>query len=85
MKRRILAFSSAIVGAAYLAPVLWAGNESNPVDQGGQVAGGLSGASNGGGGSLPFTGLNLAFLIVGGLVLIATGLLLRRRRSGAAG
>ncbi len=30
-------------------------------------------------GTLPFTGLNLALVVVGGLVLLATGLLLRRR------
>ena len=32
-------------------------------------------------GALPFTGLNLVLILVGGAVLIATGLLLRHRSS----
>jgi hypothetical protein len=31
------------------------------------------------GGALPFTGLNLALIILAGLALVATGVLLRRR------
>ena len=36
------------------------------------------------GGSLPFTGLNLGLILAGAAVLIATGLLLRRRASSAS-
>ena len=35
----------------------------------------------GSGSSLPFTGLNLALIVLGGLVLIGTGLALRFRRT----
>ena len=31
------------------------------------------------GGTLPFTGLNLVFIVIGGLALLAVGVLLRRR------
>jgi len=36
------------------------------------------------GGSLPFTGLNLGLILAGAAVLIATGLLLRRRASSVS-
>jgi hypothetical protein len=49
-----------------------------PTEQGyGGVAGGVQGEVEGGG-TLPFTGFDLMFLVVGGLVLLAAGLTLRR-------
>jgi hypothetical protein len=36
------------------------------------------------GGSLPFTGLNLGLILAGAAMLIATGLLLRRRASSGS-
>jgi hypothetical protein len=62
-----------------LAPVAAA---QTPADQGyggeGGVAGEVGGSVSGGGGSLPFTGLDLGLLIGGGLLLIAFGVMLRR-------
>ncbi len=41
---------------------------------------GIQGAvSSSGSGSLPFTGLNLAIVLAGGLLLVAVGILMRRR------
>lgn len=41
---------------------------------------GQLGETGSGGGALPFTGLNLALIVIGGLVLIGTGAALRFRR-----
>lgn len=45
----------------------------------GEAAGGIVESS----GALPFTGLNLALIVVGGAALLAAGLVLRRRSSAA--
>jgi hypothetical protein len=47
---------------------------------GGNVQSGVLG-TQASSGSLPFTGLSLTFLVVLGLVLLGTGLMLRRRAS----
>jgi hypothetical protein len=49
---------------------------ATPAD-GGAVQGQLSSNS----GALPFTGMNLVYILAGGALLIATGLVLRRRAS----
>jgi hypothetical protein len=67
------------------APVALAGPATEPGYGGGGAAGnevqGAAGAVAGG--SLPFTGLDLALLVVGGLMLLVVGMVLRRavRRS----
>jgi len=63
------------------------GDTLGPCEQGG-VAGGVASGGNGGGsgvagaigsgGALPFTGLNLMLVVVGGVALLAAGLVLRR-------
>jgi hypothetical protein len=47
-------------------------------DAGGGIEGDIAGAGSAGG-SLPFTGLDLAFIVIGGLALLAVGVLLRLR------
>lgn len=50
----------------------------NPSDTGG--AAGVQGTlSSGGGGNLPFTGLNIAVIAIAGVLLIGAGMLMRRR------
>jgi hypothetical protein len=76
---------SAIVLGLTVAPAAMAG--SGYVSGGGgaqgDVASGVGGASSGG--NLPFTGLDLALIVIGGVALLATGVLLRRAgRSGKA-
>ena len=43
----------------------------------GYGAGGVAGESTGGGGSLPFTGAELALYVIVGLAIVASGLALR--------
>jgi len=43
----------------------------------GYGAGGVAGQSTGGGGSLPFTGAELALYVIVGLAIVASGLALR--------
>lgn len=82
--RRLRSWSVLALGALaalVAAPAALAGTDpSSSVYAGvaGNVQGGIAGASPSGG-ALPFTGLNLALIVVGGLALIATGVLLRRR------
>lgn len=55
---------------------------TNPSDTSGVAgASGSGGALSESGGALPFTGVNLALIVVAGLALVATGLMLRRRGS----
>ena len=56
--------------------VAMAGNQSGTPGDAGSAQGALS---SGGSGSLPFTGLNLALIVLAGAALIATGFVLRRR------
>jgi hypothetical protein len=44
---------------------------------GGYASGGVAGESTGGGGTLPFTGAELALYVVIGLAIVASGLALR--------
>jgi hypothetical protein len=79
--RRLL-FGVGLLVTLVLPSVALAG--TNPSDTSGVL--GSSGSGSGGalsesGGALPFTGLNLALIILAGFALVATGLLLRRRSS----
>jgi hypothetical protein len=66
-----------MVVALVVAPTAVAGAYvSGGGDAQGDVASGVGGASSGG--NLPFTGLDLALIVIGGVALLATGLLLRR-------
>jgi hypothetical protein len=71
--RRILIALAGVAALALPATAL-AGNPST-----GDVLS-ISG-STGGGGSLPFTGLNLAFIVAAGVGLLLLGFVLRRRTS----
>jgi hypothetical protein len=81
MKLRFLLM--AVPGVLLMAPAAFAG----PVKAGygggagvqnevGQTAGQAAGVAAGG--SLPFTGLDLALLVIGGLTLLVVGMVLRR-------
>lgn len=74
MKR--LAQSFLLLGMLWLPAAAFGANPSDP--------GGVAGQTQElitvqGGGGLPFTGLDLVLVVVGGLALLATGMLLRRR------
>jgi uncharacterized membrane protein len=51
---------------------------ANPSDPGGIAGQTQDLVSVQGGAGLPFTGLNLALIVIGGLVLLGTGIVLRR-------
>jgi hypothetical protein len=79
------ALVSAIVVGLTVAPSAMAGAYvSGGSGAQGDVASGVGGASSGG--NLPFTGLDLALIVIGGVALLATGFLLRRagRSRGAS-
>ena len=78
------AILTAIVVGLTVAPAAMAGGYvSGGGGAQGDVASGVGGASSGG--NLPFTGLDLALIVIGGVALLATGFLLRRAgRSGSA-
>lgn len=73
-----------IIGAGTLltlvaAPAALAGSPDDSVYGGvaGNIQGDVAGAQPAG--NLPFTGLNLALIVIGGVALVAIGVLLRRR------
>ena len=86
--RRLRSWGLAVAGGAValmVAPAAMAGADpSSSVYSGvagnvqNDVASGALGASPAGG-ALPFTGLNLALIVIGGVALVAMGLVLRRR------
>ena len=84
--KRLRSFGVALVGSVLvlaLAPAALA----SPVEEvyggfAGDVQDGVASGVLGQGDTLPFTGLNLVLIVLAGLSLIATGLLLRRRRGG---
>ena len=79
MRRTVLLVTGLFMAAAVLLPsVAFAGNSS---DTGSGVAGSVSGD----GASLPFTGLNILYVVVAGLALVGVGVALRRRGSRDAG
>jgi hypothetical protein len=61
--------------AAFAVDIGLQGHGTPGGDSQGSVADGVLSS----GGALPFTGLNLALIVLAGLALLATGLLLRRR------
>jgi opacity protein-like surface antigen len=77
--RRIRGFAVAAVVALVCASAAFAQDpyNSDAGDVQGQIGGGASG-SDGGGGALPFTGLDLFLLVGAGAVLLTGGLVLRR-------
>jgi len=85
MRRSILLVIGLFVAAAVLIPsVALAGNSSaTPATPGGGVAG-TSGTAGVSGGALPFTGLNLVYVLAAGLALIGLGIALRRRSGRSA-
>ena len=73
--RRLGASAAVMFGVLALAPVALAQTPNSGFGEGGGVQGAVGGG--GGDGMLPFTGLDLLFLFVGGLVLLAVGMGLR--------
>lgn len=83
MKRLVIIGTSVLAALTVWAPIALA--QQSSVDGYGGGAGGIqSDVEGGGGGSLPFTGLDLGLLIGGGLLLLAVGFGLRRLSRGSA-
>ena len=80
--KSIAAIGAFVAGLLLLAPTALAQQPSSGLGEGGGVQGAVGGGSAGGGtavgGTLPFTGLDLVFLVAGGLALLVVGLGLRR-------
>ena len=76
--KRIAAVGAVLVGLLVLAPIAFAQQPSSGFGEGGGVQGAVGGGDAAGSGSLPFTGVDLVFLVVGGLALLAVGAGLRR-------
>jgi hypothetical protein len=75
-----------VVGTFVFAAVALAAGVGTSVSayggEGGRAQASVSGAVNGT--NLPFTGVNLGLIVLAGLVLVAAGLLLRRRARSTA-
>jgi hypothetical protein len=83
VKRLVIIGTSVLAALTVWAPIALA--QQSSVDGYGGGAGGIqSDVEGGGGGSLPFTGLDLGLLIGGGLLLLAVGFGLRRLSRGSA-
>lgn len=78
MKRLFLS-ASAVVTALSLPAVALAENMSSTPSDGTAAQQAVASGEVTSGGALPFTGLNLALIVIAGLALVAAGLLLRRR------
>ena len=78
--RRILV-GLGLIATLVLPTAAFAGNTSDTSGALGSSGSGSGGALSESGGALPFTGLNLALIILAGLALVVTGVLLRRRGS----
>lgn len=78
VRGRSFTVGAVVLAALALPAVALAANPSESQGQAAQAEGLLGSQSSG---TLPFTGMNLALIVVGGLVLLASGLLLRRRGS----
>jgi hypothetical protein len=81
MTRLRFIFSTLVIGLLTLPATAFAGTDGTNYVQPGTLEGG--GGVTEQAGSLPFTGLNLALILLAGAVLIATGLLLRRRAASS--
>ena len=74
--RRLAAFASSVLVYLLMASVALA---QEPTQSGyGGTGGNIQGDVEGGGGSLPFTGLDLLLLVGAGALLLAAGFALRR-------
>lgn len=73
MKRKLTVLATSLFVFLFSAVVAFAANPSGTPGQGG----GAQGEAEGGGG-LPFTGLNLALIVLGAVALLAVGVALRR-------
>jgi len=82
VKRLVIIGTCALAALTVYAPIALA--QQSSVDGYGGGAGGIQSDVEGGGGSLPFTGLDLGLLIGGGLLLLAVGFGLRRLARGSA-
>jgi hypothetical protein len=78
--RRLL-IGLGLIATLVLPTAAFAGNQSDTSGVLGASGSGSGGALSESGSALPFTGVNLALIIIAGLVLVGTGLLLRRRGS----
>lgn len=81
---RVKGFVLLAVAALVAAPSAFAQTQGDGYDGSGGVLGSVGGGSAGGGGSLPFTGLDLLFVILAGLALVTIGIVMRMRRAGSA-
>jgi hypothetical protein len=73
------------MGLLTWASVAWAGSGSeSAANEAGQVGGALESGGEAAGNNLPFTGLNLALIIIGGVLLLTLGLGLRKLGRGKA-
>ena len=77
--RRVLVLVAGMAAALALPAVAFAENMSSAPGDGTTAQDAVLSGEVSSSGSLPFTGLNLALIVVAGLALVATGLLLRRR------
>jgi hypothetical protein len=73
--RRLGASAALILGALALVPAALAQQPSSGLGEGGGVQGAVGGG--GGDGTLPFTGLNVLFIVLAGIALLALGFGLR--------
>lgn len=78
--KRCRVLGAGLVAGLVSAPVaLAASDPSAPSGTAGGAQGQIDGVQSAG--SLPFTGMNLTLILIGGAVLLAAGFLLRRRGS----
>ncbi len=72
--KRLIVFVSGVAATLAVPTVALAENMSSTPSKGT-----VAQQAVGGTGSLPFTGVNLALVLIAGLALVATGFMLRRR------
>jgi LPXTG-motif cell wall-anchored protein len=77
--KRLLVFVSGVAATLSLPAVALAENMSSTPSKGTVAQQAVVSSGVAPSGSLPFTGVNLALMLVLGIALVATGLLLRRR------
>jgi hypothetical protein len=74
--RRLGASAAVILTVLAVAPMALAQQPSSGLGEGGGVQGAVGGGG-GGAGTLPFTGLNVLFIVLAGIALLALGFGLR--------
>jgi hypothetical protein len=75
--RRLGASAAVILTVLAVAPMALAQQPSSGLGEGGGVQGAVGGGGGGGAGTLPFTGLNVLFIVLAGIALLALGFGLR--------